>query len=64
MWRSYDALKSMTSAPFWTAAPELRAVSEHFALSGTAFPAVALRVHMGRRDGPDASEASRERLLR
>ena len=64
MRRSYDALKSMTSAPFWTAAPELRAASEHFPLSGTAFPAVVLRVHIGRLEEPDASGASRERLLR
>ena len=26
---SYDALKSMTSAPFWTAAAELRPEREH-----------------------------------
>jgi hypothetical protein len=27
--RSYDALKSMASAPFWTAAAELRHAREH-----------------------------------
>ena len=59
MRRSYDALKSMTSAPFWTAAAELRPEREHAFHQELQFrPSSCVRPD--RIEQPDASGACRD----